>query len=68
MESQKDYLERRARQEREAAERASDARARELHLELAARYLQASADDPHRRSDRAPVPPPGFPRDFSILE
>jgi hypothetical protein len=50
MQSKRDYLERRERQEREAAERAGDPRAREAHRELAARYawqreLQARITD-----------------------
>ena len=45
-----DYLERRERQEREAADRADDPRAKQAHQELAARYawqreLQARISD-----------------------
>jgi hypothetical protein len=38
------YYERRAGQERAAADRALDERARQMHLELARRYNEAAAD------------------------
>ena len=38
MQSKRDYLARREQQERKAAERANDPRARQAHRELAARY------------------------------
>lgn len=38
MQSKRDYLESRERQELEAAERANDPKARQVHKELAARY------------------------------
>ena len=66
MESQRDYLERRAIEEDAAAERASTDKARELHFELASRYREAADTD-------APVPPESpakttRPHDFRILD
>jgi hypothetical protein len=47
MESQRDYLERRALEEEAAAERAQTDKVREVHVELASRYRQAAdADEP----------------------
>ncbi len=69
METQSDYLSRRAREEQAAAKRARDPKVRDLHLELAARYRQAASDG-SKRSPQAPsVPPqPGLPSEFRILE
>ena len=70
METAKEYLRRRAEEEHAAADRASNAQARELHLELARRYLDAATSG-------LPVPSagsilgadkPGLPSDFRILE
>lgn len=45
MESQKDYLQRRAEEEEEAADRAASEKARDLHHELATRYRDAAVTD-----------------------
>ncbi len=42
MERNADYMRRRASEERAAADRATNCKARDLHLELAARYLEAA--------------------------
>ena len=68
METESDYLNRRARQEQEAAKLAYDAKVRDLHLELAARYLQAASDGSARTSQQAMPPQPGLPSEFRILE
>ena len=62
MQDGKDYFARRAAQEREAALRATDSRARESHLELAKRYEEA-AQGVHRRpanDHRGPAVFPGL--------
>ena len=46
MESNVDYFSRRASEERAAADAAQDARAREAHLELARRYIEAADGSP----------------------
>ena len=66
MESQRDYLERRALEEEAAAERAATDKAREIHVELASRYREAVDTD-------APAPPESpakttRPHDFRILD
>ena len=68
MESQRDYLERRALEEEAAAERASTDKAREIHVELASRYREAADAD-------ADSPPPpespaqtSRPKEFRILD
>ena len=68
MESERDYLQRRAREENDAADRASSDKARDLHLELAARYRDAAE---LRLQTHKPDPAPsrpGLPLDFRILE
>ena len=66
MESQRDYLERRALEEDAAAQRASTDKARDVHIELASRYREAvDSDEP------APLEPPAKttrPKEFRILE
>ena len=67
MESESQYLSRRAQEEQEAAERAADPKARELHIELAGRYRDAA------QGNRPPPVPdgpalPGLPDDFRILD
>ena len=66
MESQRDYLERRALEEDAAADRASTDKVRDLHIELASRYREAADTD-------APAPPElppktSRPNEFRILE
>ena len=52
MESRQDFLLRRAREEEEAAARATCDKARELHEEMASRYRQAAgANDEMREPD-----------------
>lgn len=67
MESNAQYMLRRCREEREAAEQASSPKVRELHIELSDRYRDAAdgKSPPH-----APDGParPGLPDDFRILE
>jgi hypothetical protein len=66
MESQRHYLERRALEEEAAAERASTAKAREIHIELASRYRVAADTDAPAR----PEPPARtiLPAEFRILD
>lgn len=45
MESQRDYLQRRADEEDAAADRAASEKARDLHHELATRYRDAAISD-----------------------
>jgi hypothetical protein len=67
MESQRDYLNRRAGEELGAAERASSKKVRELHIEMAERYREAADADPELRiRDEALCG--GLPKDFRILE
>ena len=66
MESQRDYLERRASEEDVAAERAATDKARDVHAELASRYREAVDSD-------SPAPPESpakttLPNEFRILE
>ncbi len=60
------YFEKRAEEERAAAEQANDARAREMHLELARRYAEKAAG----KSKDAPDQPGSatiLPNEFRIL-
>ena len=67
MESQSEYMRRRACEEESAAERASSPKVRELHIELADRYRDAAMGRPLPMSpDEAPRF--GLPDDFKILE
>ncbi|HKH27522.1 MAG TPA: hypothetical protein VKA61_04200 [Sphingomicrobium sp.] len=66
MESQRHYLERRALEEEAAAQRASNAKAREIHIELASRYrVAADTDAPARPEPRAQTI---LPTEFRILD
>ena len=63
MESQRDYLNRRALEEEEAAARATCEKARELHEEIASRYRDAAgANDEGREveGELATTLPAGF--------
>lgn len=70
MESASDYLHRRAREERAAADRAASFKAREVHLELAARYLRAATAGlpPIEAGPRTREKCSGLPMEFTILE
>lgn len=67
MESDREYLNRRAREEEAAAERASSDKVRRLHMELAARYRKAASADPELRVAETAARP-GLPNDLRILE
>jgi hypothetical protein len=67
MESEREYLHRRASEEQAAAQRSESEKARELHLELATRYRDAA------EVRVAPRPEPelavhGLPLEFRIIE
>ena len=66
MESERDYLSRRAIEEQDAAARASSDKVRELHRELSARYREAADADPELRVEV--VTKPGLPKEFRILD
>lgn len=66
MESKRDYLNRRAREEQDAAGRASSEKARDLHMELASRYREAADADPELRVEA--MVKPGLPKEFRILD
>ena len=66
MESQKDYLHRRAEEEDAAADRASTEKAREIHEELATRYRGAVDNEVQTGGDEAANST--RPRDFRIIE
>jgi hypothetical protein len=68
MESKSEYLARRAREELEAADRASDPKVREIHVELAARYRNAAGGDAPPRSADAGARMALLPSDFRIFE
>ena len=67
MESEREYLHRRADEEQAAADRADSDKARDLHMELAARYRDQAEQ---RLAPRAPERElvHGLPLDFRILE
>lgn len=66
MESQRDYLERRALEEEAAAERASTDKVRNVHVELATRYREAAdADAPSLPESPAKTTRPA---EFRILD
>ena len=67
MESDSQYLFRRAEEEQEAADKAASPKARELHKELAGRYRDAAEGHPPPRSPEGPRKP-GLPEEFRILE
>ena len=66
MESQRDYLERRALEEDAAAERAPTDKVREVHVELASRYREA-ADGNAQAPPESPVTTIR-PKEFRILD
>ena len=67
MESQRDYLERRALQEDDAAVRAASDKARELHEQLASRYRDAATSEPEDPQDELTVSTIR-PKEFRILD
>ena len=67
MESQRDYLERRALEEDDAAVRAASEKARELHEELASRYRYAATTEQEDLQDELTVTTIR-PKEFRILE
>jgi hypothetical protein len=66
MESQKDYLERRADEEDAAADRAASDKARDLHHELANRYRDAA--DTGLEAGESDLVNSTRPKDFRILD
>lgn len=67
MESQRDYLRRRALEEEAAARRASCDKIRDLHMELASRYRDAATAEPAVREAERPARTTR-PNEFRILE
>ncbi len=67
MESRRDYLERRALEEDDAAVHAESDKARELHEELASRYRDAATSEQEVRQDELTVTTTR-PKEFRILE
>ena len=68
MESEKQYMWRRAHEERDAADRAPDPKIRELHIQLAARYREAAEGRLTPRTAETNPQRPVCPDDFRILE
>ena len=67
MESEREYMRRRASEEQAAADRASCDKARDLHRELAARYRNA-AEARLTLVESEPELMHGLPMDFRILD
>jgi hypothetical protein len=67
MESNSQYMLRRHREERDAADKASSPKVRELHIELSDRYREAADGDPPPHAPDGPSRP-GLPEDFRILD
>jgi outer membrane protein TolC len=67
MESQRDYLNRRALEEEEAAARATSEKVRELHEEMASRYRDAAGTKDERREAEAELSTI-LPADFRIID
>jgi len=67
MESQRDYLNRRALEEEEAAARATSEKVRELHEEMASRYRDAAGAKDERREAEAELSTI-LPADFRIID
>ena len=67
MESEREYLRRRASEEQAAADRAENDKVRDLHREFAARYRDAAGS---KREDRSEEPElvNGLPRELHIIE
>ena len=67
MESHAEYMSRRAREEQDAADQASDPKIRELHNEMASRYRRAADGNAPAKIPDSPARP-GLPDEFRILE
>jgi len=67
MESQRDYLNRRALEEEEAAARATSEKVRELHEEMASRYRDAAGAKDERREADSELETI-LPADFRIID
>jgi len=67
MESQRDYLNRRALEEEEAAARATSEKVRDLHEEMASRYREAAGAKDERREAESELETI-LPADFRIID
>ena len=68
MESEREYLHRRASEEQEAAQRSESEKARELHMELANRYKDAAEMRVAPRRPQPELAVHGLPLEFKIIE
>ena len=71
MESEREYLSRRAREEQDAAEHAASEKVRNLHMAFAARYREAAEGPvrkPDRKTDLEMISGASLPREFRIIE
>ena len=68
MESERDYMRRRAGEEQAAADCAANEKARDLHRELAERYRDAAETRPSLGGAEEPKLVHGLPMDFRIIE
>ena len=68
MESEREYMRRRAAEEQAAAECAANEKARSLHRELAERYRDAAETRLKLISTERPELVHGLPMDFRIIE
>jgi hypothetical protein len=68
MESEREYLHRRASEEQEAAQRSGSEKARELHMELATRYRDAAEVRVAPQRPKPELAVHGLPLEFKILE
>ena len=68
MESEKQYMWRRAQEEQDAADRAPDPKIRDLHIQLAARYRDAAEGRVSPRTADISPQRSVLPDDFRILE
>ena len=68
MESDRTYLSRRAAEEQEASDRASNPKAKELHAEMAERYRDAAHSKTLPKTRETRPERPLVPDDFRILD
>ena len=68
IESEKQYMWRRAQEEQDAADRAPDPKVRDLHIQLATRYREAAERGTAERSSEPRAAHTVRPDDFRILE